>query len=164
MVRKKFQFWLMGNASGDGTDDYEPLLSLSSSSSEEDDSAPLYSSVWQWLRGVLIATLICLFLVALLMKWLDYVHRNQYYIEQEQREKQKRSLLRSNSTDDVDHDDDDGLDIVDSTHDDAETHRSYNSTNIDEINDDDDEVTIEFDDKEGLELLDSSKTKSSAFS
>ena len=150
VVRRKFPFWLTGNATGGGTE-------------EEGSSAPLYSSAWQWLRGVLIATLICLFLVAILMKWLDYVHRNQYYIEQEKREKQKRSLLRSNSTDDVDHDDDDGLDIIISTHDDAESHRSY-STNIDEINDDDEEVTIEFDDKEGLELLDSSKTKSSAFS
>lgn len=103
-----------------------------------------YSSVWQWLKGVLVAAAIAATLVAILMRWLDYVHRCQYQTNQGQRRKehQMRSLLGLGSrTDGVEGD---GI---------GESNRN-NGGDDDDDDDiiDDDEVTINLDVMEQREL------------
>ena len=63
------------------------------SGSSAADPAPLYGSVWEWMRGVLVAIAVAALFVYLLIKWLDYVHRHQYLSEQE--DKQRRTKMRS---------------------------------------------------------------------
>ncbi len=144
--------------------------SRSGDSSGPGDAAPLYDSVWQWLRGVLIVVAVASFLVYLLMRWLDYVHRHQYLHEQEEKRKwiKMRGLLGSFGGDNDDDDDDDDDVEVDSyagyglsPNDDLKTRRDrsahkadgrdkYERHDDDDDDDEEDEVTISFDEEREL--------------